>query len=125
MNVPAELKYTKEHEWVKLDGNIATIGITDYAQGELSDVVFVELPEVGEPVEREKTFGTIEAVKALSELFSPVNGKVVEVNESLADSPEVVNSDPYGDGWMIKVEVEDTASLDHLLSADDYKNMIS
>lgn len=125
MNVPAELKFTQEHEWVKLEGNVATVGITDYAQAELSDVVFVELPEVGDSVENGETFGTIEAVKALSELFSPISGKVVAVNDQLADSPELVNSDPYGDGWMIKVEVGDPASVDSLLSADDYKNLIS
>ncbi|MCA9744135.1 MAG: glycine cleavage system protein GcvH [Deferribacteres bacterium] len=125
MNVPAELKFTQEHEWVKLEGNVATVGITDYAQAELSDVVFVELPEVGDSVENGETFGTIEAVKALSELFSPISGKVVAVNDQLADSPELVNSDPYGDGWMIKVEVGNPASVDSLLSADDYKNLIS
>lgn len=125
MIVPEELKYTQEHEWVKLDGNTATVGITDYAQGELSDVVFVELPEVGDSVEKAATFGTIEAVKALSELFSPVSGKVVAINEQLADSPELVNSDPYGEGWMIKIEISETSALDSLLSADDYKKIIS
>ncbi len=123
MNVPAELKYTKEHEWVKVDGNVATIGITDYAQGELGDIVFVELPEVGDSVEKAAAFGTIEAVKAVSEMFSPVGGAVVEVNGKLEDDPMVVNSDPYGDGWMIKIELADASEVDGLLDADAYKDL--
>lgn len=125
MNVPGELKYTKEHEWVKLDGQTATIGITDYAQGELGDVVFVELPDIGSEVSQGDTFGTIEAVKAVSELYSPVNGKVTEVNTALDDDPMVVNRDPYGDGWMMKVEVSDTAQLEQLLAPDGYKELLS
>lgn len=125
MNVPGELKYTKEHEWVKVDGQTATIGITDYAQGELGDVVFVELPDIGSEVSQGDTFGTIEAVKAVSELYSPVNGKVTEVNTALDDDPMVVNRDPYGDGWMMKVELTDTAQLEQLLAPDGYKELLS
>ncbi len=123
MNVPAELKYTKEHEWVKVEGNIATIGITDYAQGELGDIVFVELPEVGDTVEKAAAFGTIEAVKAVSEMFSPVGGKVAEVNAKLEDDPMVINTDPYGDGWMIKIELADASETDGLLDADAYSDL--
>ena len=124
MNVPGDLKYTKDHEWVKVSGNSATIGITDYAQGELGDVVFVELPSVGDAVEQGGAFGTIEAVKAVSELYSPVSGKVTEINAALDDDPMVVNRDPYGDGWMIKVEVTDAGQLEKLLAADGYKELI-
>jgi glycine cleavage system H protein len=125
MEIPKDLLYTEEHEWISVEDNIATIGITDYAQGELGDVVFVELPDVGDTVEQMESFGTIEAVKAVSDLFSPVTGKVAEVNEMLSDSPETVNTDPYGDGWMIKVELSDTSELDSLLDADTYKDKIS
>ena len=121
MNVPSELKYTKEHEWVKKDGNIVTVGITDYAQGELGDVVFVELPQVGEDVSKDDTFGSIEAVKAVADLFSPVSGSVSEVNDDLGDQPDIVNTDPYGKGWMVKIEMTDDKEWDTLLSADDYK----
>ncbi len=124
MNVPAELKYTKDHEWAKLDGQIVTIGITEYAQGELGDVVFVELPSVGDSVESEDTFGTIEAVKAVADLFSPVSGEVVEVNDALSDAPETVNSDPYGDGWMVKVKITAQDGWDSLMSADAYEKLI-
>jgi glycine cleavage system H protein len=124
VNVPAELKYTKEHEWVKIDGNIATIGLTDYAQGELGDIVFVELSPVGDVVKIEGAFGTIEAVKAVSEMFAPMGGKVVEINTALEDDPMVVNQDPYGEGWMIKLEVSDPGELDKLLSAADYEKII-
>jgi len=124
MNVPAELKYTKDHEWAKLDGPIVTIGITDYAQGELGDVVFVELPAVGDSVESEDTFGTIEAVKAVADLFSPVSGEVVEVNDALSDAPETVNSDPYGEGWMVKVKIGAQDGWDSLMSADAYEKLI-
>ena len=125
MNVPVECKYTKEHEWVKVDGNMATIGITDWAQGELGDIVFVELPEVGTDVAQMDTFGTIEAVKSVSDLFSPVSGKVAEINGALEDDPMVINRDPYGEGWMIKVELNDAGELDQLLDAGAYKNLIS
>ncbi|MCP4684657.1 MAG: glycine cleavage system protein GcvH [bacterium] len=124
MNVPADLKYTKEHEWLKIEGNTATIGITDWAQGELGDVVFVELPEVGSDVELMESFGTIEAVKAVSEIYSPVNGKVTEINAALDDDPMVINRDPYGEGWMIKVELSDAAQLEQLLDVDGYKGLI-
>lgn len=124
MNVPAELKYTKEHEWVKVDGNTATVGITDWAQGELGDIVFVELPDVGEEIKQMDAFGTIEAVKAVSELYAPLSGKVVEVNSALDDDPMAINKDPYGDGWMIKVEVSDAQQLEQLLDAGGYKDII-
>lgn len=121
MNVPAELKYTEEHEWTKVDGNTVVIGITDFAQSELGDIVFVELPEVGDSVKFGEPFGSVESVKTVSELYAPVTGKVIEVNASLTDSPEKVNEAPYGDGWMIKVELADVAELDKLWSADKYK----
>jgi len=124
VNVPAELKYTKEHEWVKVDGNTATVGITDWAQGELGDIVFVELPDVGEEIKQMDAFGTIEAVKAVSELYAPLSGKVVEVNSALDDDPMAINKDPYGDGWMIKVEVSDAQQLEQLLDAGGYKDII-
>jgi glycine cleavage system H protein len=124
MQVPAELKYTKEHEWVKVDGDIVIIGITDYAQGELGDIVFVELPAIGSEITNGDPFGTIEAVKAVSDLFAPVSGEVVEINEALNDTPEIVNKSPYNDGWMIKIEISDTADLNELLEADAYKAMI-
>ena len=124
MSVPEKLSYTKEHEWIAVDGNVATIGITDYAQGELGDIVFVELPEVDDETEQMESFGTIEAVKAVSELYAPVTGKVVEINERLEDEPELINSDPYGEGWMIKVDLSDTSELDGLLSAADYQKVI-
>ncbi len=125
MQIPAEFKYTEEHEWVSVDGNIATVGITDYAQGELGDLVFVELPEVGTEVNQMDAFGTVEAVKAVSDLFAPLSGKVTEINDVLTDAPETVNKDPYGEGWMIKIELSDASQLDNLLSAEDYKNVIS
>ena len=125
MNVPADLMYTTEHEWVLVEGNIATIGITDWAQGELGDVVFVELPEIGTAVTRGETFGTIEAVKAVSDMYSPVTGKVTEINTALDDDPMVINGDPYGEGWMIKVEMEDASEVDQLLDAVGYNSLIS
>jgi len=125
VNIPADLKYTKEHEWVKINGSTATIGITDYAQGELGDIVFVELPDVGKKIEQMSNFGTIEAVKAVSELFSPVSGKVLEINKSLDADPMVINRDPYGGGWMIKVEVSNLAQVEQLLNADGYKKIVS
>jgi len=124
MNIPADLKYTKDHEWVKIDGDTATIGITDFAQGELGDVVFVEIETEGETLDKEETFGTIEAVKTVSDMFMPVAGEVVEVNDKLEDSPEVVNQDPYGDGWMIKIKMSNADEANELMSADDYKNQI-
>lgn len=124
MNTPSDLKYTEEHEWLRVEGDAAEIGITDYAQGELGDIVFVELPAVGDKVERGDSFGTIEAVKAVSDLYAPVTGKVTEINASLEDDPTVINRDPYGDGWMIKVELSDSSEIEKLLSADAYKGSI-
>lgn len=125
MKILKDLLYTEEHEWVSVEENVATIGITDYAQGELGDVVFVELPAVGTEVKQMESFGTIEAVKAVSDLFAPVSGQVVEINEALADQPELVNKDPYVDGWMIKIKLSDLSELESLLKADAYKSMIS
>lgn len=124
MNIPEDLKYTKEHEWAKIDGDIVTVGITDFAQEQLSDVVYVELPEEGTEVKQMEPFGTIEAVKAVSDLFSPVSGTVVEVNDKLADDPSLVNKDPYGEGWMIKIKINNASELDNLLSANDYKKIV-
>jgi glycine cleavage system H protein len=120
MNIPADLKYTKDHEWIKIEGNEAVIGITDFAQGQLGDVVFVEIETEGETLDKEEVFGTIEAVKTVSDMFMPVAGKVIAVNEKLADSPEVVNKDPYGDGWMIRIAISDASQLDELLNATQY-----
>ena len=124
MNVPSNLKYTKDHEWVSIDGDIATVGITDFAQGELGDIVYVEVETVDETLEAEEIFGTVEAVKTVSDLFLPVSGEIIEFNSILEDEPEKVNSDPYGDGWMIKVKYSDKSQLDQLLSASDYKALI-
>jgi len=124
MKIPAELKYTEDHEWVRIEGNMAVVGITDYAQNELGDVVFVEIETEGEELEKGDTFGTVEAVKTVSDLFMPLAGKVAEVNAALADEPELVNKDPYGKGWMVKIEVGSMEEADDLLSADDYKKMI-
>ena len=124
MKIPAELKYTEDHEWVRVEGDTATVGITDFAQGELGDVVFVEIETEGEELDKGETFGTVEAVKTVSDLFMPVGGEVAEVNETLADEPEIVNKDPYGKGWMIKIKVKDSSELDDLLTADDYKKMV-
>ncbi len=124
MKIPADLKYTQDHEWIRVEGNVATVGITDYAQNELGDIVYVEIETEGEDLDRGETFGTVEAVKTVSDLFMPVSGKVIEFNELLADEPELVNKDPYQKGWMIKIEIADEADLDELLSADDYKKMI-
>jgi len=124
MNIPAELKYTKDHEWIKIDGDIITVGITDFAQGELGDIVYVEVETVDETLEAEEVFGTVEAVKTVSDLFLPVAGEVIEFNEALEDEPETVNSDPYGAGWMVKVKVSDASQLEDLMSADDYKALI-
>jgi glycine cleavage system H protein len=125
MNIPAELKYTKDHEWVKIEGNIATVGITSFAQGELGDIVYVEVETEGEDLGKEEIFGTVEAVKTVSDLYMPISGKIIEFNASLEATPEVVNADPYGDGWMIKVEISDNSELEHLLSASDYESHIA
>lgn len=122
--IPEDLKYTREHEWVKVEGDAAIVGITDYAQGELGDIVFVELPRVGTKVESMKPFGTIEAVKAISDLFSPLSGEIVEVNNDLGRDSSVINSDPYGDGWMIKIRMSDSGELDSLLSAAEYGALV-
>jgi len=124
MNIPTNLKYTKDHEWIRSEGDNAYIGITDYAQHELGDIVFVDVDTLDETLEAEETFGTIEAVKTSSEMFMPVGGKVIEFNEELADAPEKVNSDPYGEGWIIKVEVTNAAEMDNLLDAEGYKALI-
>lgn len=124
MNIPSELKYTKDHEWVKIEGEIATIGITDFAQGELGDIVYVEVETLDETLDVEEIFGTVEAVKTVSDLFLPLSGEIVEFNESLEDEPEKVNSDPYGEGWIIKVKFSDKSEIDNLLSADNYLKLI-
>lgn len=125
MNIPAELKYTKDHEWVKIDGEVATVGVTEFAQKELGDIVYVEVDTEGDDIAKEEVFGTIEAVKTVSDLFMPVSGNVEEFNAALEDAPETVNADPYGDGWMIKIKMSDASEADTLLSADEYKNLIS
>lgn len=125
MNIPKNLKYTKDHEWVKIDGNIATIGITYFAQSELGDIVFVEVDTEGEVLESEEVFGTIEAVKTVSDLFMPISGEVIEFNENLEDSPELINSSPYDEGWIIKSTLSEDADLEGLLSAEEYNNLIS
>lgn len=124
MNIPAELKYTKDHEWARLDGDIATIGITDFAQKELGDIVYVEVETLDQTLEKDEVFGTVEAVKTVSDLFLPLAGEIVEFNEDLESNPEVVNADPYGKGWMVKVKVADVADFDTLLSAEEYKNLV-
>jgi len=124
MNIPSELKYTKDHEWISIEGDVITIGITDFAQSELGDIVYVEVETLDETLEVEEVFGTVEAVKTVSDLFLPVTGEVIAFNEALEDEPEKVNSDPYGEGWMIKVKCSETSQLDALLSADDYKALI-
>ncbi|AMG20948.1 glycine cleavage system protein GcvH [Staphylococcus saprophyticus] len=124
MAVPSELKYSKEHEWVKVEGNTVTIGITEYAQGELGDIVFVELPEVDDEINEGDTFGSVESVKTVSELYAPVSGKVLESNEELEDSPEFVNESPYEKAWMVKVELSDESQLEELMSAEQYSEMI-
>lgn len=124
MNFPAELKYTKDHEWIRVEGNVATIGITDFAQKELGDIVYVDVTTIGETVAREEIFGTVEAVKTVSDLFMPISGKVLEMNKDIDSSPESVNNDAYGKGWMIKASIDNEAELADLLSADDYKALI-
>ena len=125
MNVPKDLKYTKDHEWVKIEDDIAIIGITDFAQGELGDIVYVEVDNLDETLEKEEVFGTVEAVKTVSDLFMPLSGEVLEFNESLETNPEKVNEDPYNEGWMIKMKVSDLSELDDLLSSEDYQNTIN
>jgi glycine cleavage system H protein len=125
MNIPANLKYTKDHEWIKVEGNEAIVGITDFAQSQLGDVVFVEIETEGETLDKEEVFGTIEAVKTVSDMFMPISGKVIAVNDKLADTPEVVNKDPYGNGWMIRIEISDASQLDELLSATQYAEIAS
>jgi len=124
MNFPENLKYTKDHEWVRVEGNIAIIGITDFAQGELGDIVYVEIETQGEEIGKEEIFGTVEAVKTVSDLFMPISGKITEVNPELQSNPEAVNKDAYGKGWMIKVEIKDVGELNELMSAADYKELI-
>ena len=125
MNVPKELKYTKDHEWLSLDGEVATVGVTDFAQSELGDIVYVEVETLDETLEKEEVFGTVEAVKTVSDLFMPISGEVIEFNEKLETNPEVVNADPYGEGWMIKIRVSDENELNELLSSDEYEGEIS
>lgn len=121
MNVPADLKYTKDHEWVKVDGDEATVGITDFAQGELGDIVYVEIETEGDTIDANEVFGTVEAVKTVSDLFMPVSGEIIAVNEELEDSPEKVNESPFEDGWMIKIKMSDASEIESLLSAEEYK----
>ena len=125
MNIPEELKYTEEHEWVKIEDNIATIGITDFAQGELGDIVYLEIDSLDSEIALNEVFGTVEAVKTVSDLFMPVGGKVIEMNSTLEDKPELVNEDPYGEGWIIKIDISDLSEVDNLLSPEEYKNMIT
>lgn len=124
MNIPENLRYTKDHEWIRVEGDEAYVGITDYAQGELGDVVFIEIETEGEELDKEEVFGTIEAVKTVSDMFMPVAGEVLEVNEKLEDTPEVVNKDPYGDGWLIKIKLSDASQADELLSPEKYKELL-
>jgi glycine cleavage system H protein len=124
MNIPAELKYTKDHEWVKIDGDVAIVGITEFAQSELGDIVYVEIDTVGETIEQEEVFGSVEAVKTVSDLFMPLSGEILEFNENLEANPELVNSDPYGEGWMIKVKLSDASQVDGLLDAAAYEGII-
>ena len=124
MNIPAELKYTKDHEWIKIEDDTITVGITDFAQSELGDIVYVEVETVDETLEADEVFGTVEAVKTVSDLFLPVSGEIIEFNEGLEDEPEKVNTDPYGEGWMVKVKFSDASQLDNLMSAEAYKELI-
>lgn len=125
MNIPSNLKYTKDHEWIRVEGAYAFIGITDFAQGELGDIVYLEIETVGETLPKEEVFGTIEAVKTVSDLFMPVSGEILEMNEALADAAELVNTDPYGKGWLIKIKMSDAAQLDDLLTSDQYSALIA
>ena len=124
MEIKSELKYTKDHEWIEIDGKIATVGITDYAQGELGDIVYVEIETLDERLDKEEVFGSVEAVKTVSDLFLPVSGKIIEVNQKIEDSPEIINEDPYNDGWIIKMEIENEKELNELLDAGAYSKLI-
>ncbi len=125
MKIPQDLVYTKEHEWIRVNDNILTIGITDFAQGELGDIIFVEFPEIGEEFQKDDPFGTIEAVKTVADIFAPVQGKIIEINHDIENSPEVINSDPYGDGWLVKIEITEHMVSDRLLSPEDYELLLS
>ena len=125
MEFPSELKYTKEHEWVRIDGDVATIGITDFAQSELGDIVYVEVETLDETLEKDEVFGSVEAVKTVSDLFLPLSGEIIEFNEGLEDDPELVNTDPFGKGWMIKLKISDSSQIEDLMSAEDYKNLVN
>lgn len=124
MNIPAELKYTKDHEWIKLDGDVATVGITDFAQNELGDIVYVEVETEGESLDQEEVFGSVEAVKTVSDLFMPLSGEIISFNEDLESAPETVNTDAYNEGWMVKIKLSNMSEVDALLSADEYKELI-
>ena len=124
MNIPADLKYTKDHEWIKIEGKTATVGITHFAQGELGDIVYVDVDTLNETIEKEEVFGSVEAVKTVSDLFMPISGEIIEFNESLGDEPEKVNKDPYGEGWMIKIAISDASEIEELLSAAEYGELI-
>jgi|TARA_B100001105_G_scaffold147315_1_gene118028 glycine cleavage system H protein len=124
MDLPQNLKYTKEHEWVKIDGDLLMVGITDHAQSELGDIIFIEFPDLNQVISKDEPFGTIEAVKTVADLFAPVSGKIIEINQSLEDSPELVNSDPYGEGWIVKITDIDKSQLDSLLDSNNYKRII-
>ena len=124
MSIPANLKYTKDHEWVSIEGDVATVGITHFAQKELGDIVYVEVETLDQTLEKDEVFGTVEAVKTVSDLFLPLSGEIIEFNTGLEDAPELVNSDPYGDGWMIKVKISDASEIDSLLSSEAYKELI-
>lgn len=125
MNIPEDLKYTKDHEWIRVEKDVVYVGVTDFAQGELGDVVFVEIETEGENLDREEVFGTIEAVKTVSDMFMPLSGEILEVNQKIEDEPELVNNDPYGDGWMIKISIADSSELDDLLTPEQYKNLVN
>ena len=125
MNIPAELKYSRDHEWVKIEGNHATVGITDYAQSQLGDVVFVEVPEIDTEITVGTGFSVVESVKAVSDIYAPVDGKIVKVNDALTDTPEIMNEDPYGEGWIAVIKIADSVSLDHLLSSEEYEKFIT
>jgi glycine cleavage system H protein len=124
MNIPAELKYTKDHEWIQIEGNVATVGITDFAQGELGDIVYVDVDTLDDSVEEGDVFGSVEAVKTVSDLFMPLSGEVIAFNETLEDAPELVNTDPYGKGWMIKIEISDNSQIEKLLNAEAYQKIV-
>ena len=124
MNIPADLRYTADHEWIRLEGDVATVGVTDYAQGELGDIVFVEVETEGEQLDAEEVFGTIEAVKTVSDLFLPVAGEILEFNSALEDDPSLINNDPFGEGWIIKVKVDDTSAFEKLMDSDAYQNSL-